>query len=399
MPDRQLALELDRALAGEDAGLEARELAALLVAAAEPARFEVPDAEIEAALARTRPQRRVARRPRLVLAFAFAIALAAVAALVLRTPTEDVEAKAAAALDRTYYVVEDVRPARPGLFRATIVSGTVDPRRGLGHWTVSAGGDVLSETRVDGNSVVRWDARSNTLTYASSCRAFAAGCADVLDPVELYRRTLGSDTGEVRKTGGDWELTLRGAHVEQVVTVDGKTYLPTRIEWRDEGKLVSTVRIVTLDRHVAADPESFALAPHPGAKTRVLTVKGAPLRVVSVRAADVPRGALWLGPTYRGFPARAERVRFNTGSALRVYYGSTVVWNYGAVVPPEVAAARTGFAKTVALPSGVVVRVYFTDSGEIVSDVEAGRRRAAVVTDAGGKEDVLGAAASLRRAP
>jgi predicted Zn-dependent peptidase len=49
MPDRALALELDRALAGEDAGDEARELAALLVAAAEPARFTVADDELERA--------------------------------------------------------------------------------------------------------------------------------------------------------------------------------------------------------------------------------------------------------------------------------------------------------------------------------------------------------------
>ena len=215
--DRALALELDRALAGEDAADEARELAALLVAAAEPARFEVSDDEVDAALERvSRPHRRPVRRPRLALAFAVAVALAAAAALVLRTPSEDVEAKAASALDRTYFVVESVRPARPGLFRATVVSGTADPRRGLGHWTVSSGSDVLSETRVEGERATRWDAQSNTITIGESCEAFAAGCADVLDPVELYRRTLGSGTGELRKVGGDWEITLDGAHVQQI---------------------------------------------------------------------------------------------------------------------------------------------------------------------------------------
>jgi len=401
MPDSALALELDRALAGEDAADEARELAALLVAAVEPARFEVPQAEVEAALARAQPPRRapVRRRPRLAVAFAAALALAAAAALILRTPTEDVEAKAAAALDRTYFVVEDVRPARPGLFRPTVVAGTVDPRRALGHWTASSGGDVLTETRVEGDRVTRWDAASNTLTVAESCRAFASGCADILDPVELYRRTLGSGTGELRKVGGDWEITLDGAHVQQVVTVDGTTYLPTRIEWRDDGRPVSVVRIVTLDRHARADPGAFALKPHPGARVRHVDAAGKTVRVESARAVNVPRGALWLGPTWHGYPARAEQVRFNAGSALRIRYGPTSVWNYDEVVPPAVAAARAGFAKTATLPRGIVVRIYFTSEGAIVSDVELQRRRAAIVTAAGGKEDVLRGAEALTRAP
>jgi len=401
MPERALALELDRALAGEDAADEARELAALLVAASEPSRFEVPAAEVEAALVRAQPPRRapVRRRPRLVVAFAAALAVAAVAALVLHTPTADVEAKAAAALDRTYFVVEDVRPARPGLFRATVVSGTVDPSRGLGHWTASSGGDVLSETRVEGDRVTRWDAASNTLTTAESCSAFASGCADVLDPVELYRRTLGSGTGEIRRLRGGWEITLGGGRVEQIVTVDGKTYLPTRIEWRDDGRPVSVIRIVTLDRHARADAEAFALRPHPGARVRHLDATGKPVRVESTHAVDVPRGALWLGPTWNGFLPHAEQVRFSAGSALRIRYGPTTVWNYDKVVPPEVAAARVGFAKTATLPRGVVARIYFTDRGAIVSDVELQGRRAAIVTAAGGKEDVVGAAESLTRAP
>jgi hypothetical protein len=402
MPDSALALELDRALAGEDAAEEARELAALLVAAAAPARFDVEEAEVEAGLARVRPPRRapVRRRRRLAVAFAAALALAAAAALVLRTPTEDVEAKAAAALDRTYFVVEDVRPARPGLFRPTVVAGTVDPRRGLGHWTASSGGDVLTETRVEGDRVTRWDAASNTVTFAESCSALASGCADVLDPVELYRRTLGSGTGEIRKVGDDWELTLGGGRrVEQVVTVDGKTYLPTRIEWRDDGRPVSIVRIVTLDRDTRADQAAFALQPHPGARVRHLDAAGKPVRVESARAVEVPRGALWLGPTWRGYPARAEEVRFNAGTALRIRYGPTTVWNYDEVVPPAVAAAQTGFAKTATLPRGIVARIYFSDRGAIVSDVEWQGRRAAIVTAAGGKEDVVGAAESLTRAP
>jgi hypothetical protein len=399
MPDRALALELDRALAGEDAVDEARELAALLVAAAAPARFDVAADEVEAAFGHVRPVRRASRRPRLALAFAVALVLAALAALVLRAPSEDVEAKAADALEHTYYVSERVRPARPGLFQPTDVTGIADPRRGLGHWTVSSGGGVDVETRVEGDQVMRYDAASNTLTLADSCRAFASGCADVLDPVELYRRTLGSGNGAVRKRGDDWRLTLRGAHVDQIVTIDGKTYLPTRIEWRDDGRLVSTVEIVTIDRHIRASIDDFALQPHPGARVRHLTATGAPVKREGATIVRTPRGALWLGRSWQGFPPHAEQVQFNAGRALRIAYGPVAVWNYSTFVPPEVAAARVGFAKVIPLSGGGVARIYFSERGAVVADVERGGRRAAVVTSARGKIDVFRAAEALRTAP
>ena len=55
MSERSLAVELDRALAGAPAGHEARELAALLVAAAEPSAFDVTGFEVDAGLARATP--------------------------------------------------------------------------------------------------------------------------------------------------------------------------------------------------------------------------------------------------------------------------------------------------------------------------------------------------------
>jgi hypothetical protein len=400
MSDTFLASELDRALAGEDAADEARELAALLVAAAQPARFDIADDELERRLALVRPPRPAHRRPRLVLAFAAAVALAAAAALFLRTPSDDVEAKAARALDRTYYVTEQVRPARTGLFRPTEITGLVDPRRSLGHWRVYDGAELVSETRVEGDRVTRYDARSHTLTVAESCRALASGCAEVLDPVELYRRTLGSGTTAARKQGDDWRLTLRGgADVEQVVTVDGKTYLPTRIESRDDGRLVSTVRIVTLEREPGARPEDFALGDHPGARVRYVAANGEPVRAESARPIHVPADALWLGPTYGGYPARAEEVRFNAGTAVRIAYGPIAVWNYDRFVPPALAAARGTLAKTVTLESGALARIYFGSTGALVSDVELDGRRAGVVSAAAGKEDVVRATELLRRTP
>ena len=93
-----LAAELDRALAGQPAGSEARQLASLLVAASGPARFEVADVELERALARTaRPRPR--RRPKLLpgLPLAAAAAAAVLLAWQLQTPGIDVQARAARA--------------------------------------------------------------------------------------------------------------------------------------------------------------------------------------------------------------------------------------------------------------------------------------------------------------
>jgi hypothetical protein len=396
--DRALALELDRALAGEDAGAEARELATLLTLAAEPARFEVAGDEVERALAHVRPVAPRRARARLAIAFAVALVLAAAAALVLRTPGNDVQAKAAAAIEHTFFVVEEIRPARQGLFPPATSSGYVDARTGRAHWRVTSGGALVSETLVEGSRVERYDAADDTLTVASSCRAFASGCADVLDPLDLYRRALESGSTRVEKAGDDWRLTLRGvSDVEQIVTVDGATYLPKLIEWREGGRPVSTVRFVTLERVGTPTGDEFALDDHPGARVRQLTASGAPVRVLSERATEVPSGAYWLGPEFDGRRALAFAVETTGGDALRIEYGPTVVWNYDTYLPDDVIAARTGIAKVFTLPQGGVARSYFNASGLVVADVEIGGRRVAVVTP--GKTDIFPAAQALRRTP
>jgi hypothetical protein len=400
--DRALALELDRALAGEDAGLEARELAALLLAAAEPARFAVADDEVERALAvaRPAPRRRPRPRPRIVLAFAVALLIATAAALVLRTPGDDVEAKAARALGHAFFVVEEIRPAQPGLFPPTVSSGYSDPQSGRGHWRVTSGGTLVSETAIDGSGrVQRYDAGDDTLTVAESCSAFASGCADVLDPLELYRRALESGTTKVERDGDGWRLTLRGAgDVEQVVSIDGTTYLPTRIEWREHGRPVSSVRFVTLERAGSPDDQQFTMDPHPGATLRQLSANGARVRVLSERPAEVPAGAYWLGESYDGVTPNAFAVHTTAGDALRVEYGPLTVWNYDDYLPAEIVAASAGAAKVFPTSSGDgTVRAYFNPGGLVVADVEIGGRRVAVVGPE--KTDIIGAAETLRRKP
>jgi hypothetical protein len=307
----------------------------------------------------------------------------------------DVRTQAARAIAHTFYTVEEIRPARPGLFAPTTSTGYLDPVRGRGHWHVTSGGKPVSETVVEGARVRRYDVADDTLTVAASCRAFASGCAEVLDPLDLYRRALASGTSQTAQAGADWQLTIRGvADVEQVVTVDGTTYLPKLIEWRENGAPVSTVRIAALEQR-AAGPDTFRLDPHPTARVRLLTATGAPVRVLSTRAAAVPRGAYWLGRVYGGRTAHGVSVRTTAGTALRIDYGPVVVWNYDDYLPPDVVAATTGFAKTFPLPQGGVARTYFNASGFVVADVEIGGRRVAVVTR--GKVDVFRAAQQLRR--
>src|SRR5439155_263010 len=100
MSDRALADELVRALDGEAAGDEARALAALLAAAAEPASFAVTEDEVDSALARVALPRRDVR-PHLIRVGVAAAVVAAVAVLAFlpRTPGGDVQARAALAVD------------------------------------------------------------------------------------------------------------------------------------------------------------------------------------------------------------------------------------------------------------------------------------------------------------
>jgi hypothetical protein len=392
-----LALDLDRALAGEEAGDEARALAALLVAAAEPARFDVTDEELEHALRGVRPAARMRRRRRLlpVVGFATAVAAATVVAWLVRTPGSDVQAKAARALNGTFFVVEEVRS---GLFPATDVSGYVDGRTGRAHLRVSrtTGGFVAETVLHPDGTVERWLARSNTTTYAPSCTVLPGGCAEALDPLDLYLRAV--DRAHVRRLAGAYELTIRADRVEQVVTVDARTFLPRRIEWRQDGRRVSVTRFVALERQRRpVRPEAWALSGHPGARVVQLTSHGERVRVLSVRPSRVTPGARWLGPRYDGRAARVEEVQLTGGSAVRIAYGPLVVWNYTTVVPPAVLQLRGTPAKIFQIPGGIV-HASFAAGGGVVADASFADGNTAVLSRQGEKIDTIRAVQQLRRA-
>ena len=401
MADELLAVELDRALAGESTSSEARRLASLLVAASDPARFEVADAELEQALARTArpPARR--RRPTLVpsIALAAAAAVAAIVAWQLRTPGTDVQAQAARAVDATFFVVEEVRPATQGAFPPTTISGYVDGRTGMVHARISSSSGVAAETVVKANGTVeRWVSSSNTVTVAPSCRELEAACADLLDPFALYVRAVESTGITTRRDGASYRVTLRRGRVEETAVIDASSFMPRRIEWRQNGRLYSVTRIAALERQaLPVSQDAWELSPHPGARVVQLNARGQRVRVLSVVPGTLGRGDLWLGPSFEGHPARVDAVRLTGGSATRIRYGPLVVWDYRDVAPPAVAQNRVLPAKVFAIPGGGVVHAYFGESATVVAEAEFGDRNAAVVSTGGDKEAAIRAVQQLRR--
>ena len=397
--ERGLAQELDRALAGEDVGNEARELAALLVAVVEPARFDVPDAELERALLAALPVRRARRRPLRALVLAAAVTGVVAATWLARTPGVDVQAQAARALDATFFVVEQVRPAHRGLFPVTDISGFIDGRTGRAHMRLSSASGLSAETlvRADGR-VERWVAGTGTISFASSCAALPGGCDEALDPLTLYLRTVEGGAATTARVGSDYVLTIRGAHVEERVTVDGRTYLPRRIEWRQDGRLVSTASFLALERQrVPLSPDTWSLEPHSGARIVQFDQAGRRVRVLTVRPGRIRPGVRWLGPSYSGYRAQVSVVSLTGGQAIRIAYGPLVVWDYRTVVPPAVLQARNAPAKVFAIPGGIV-HAYFGLGDTVVADASFGSESTAVVSTEGQKVDALRAVQALHRA-
>jgi len=394
--ERTLAMELDRALAGEAAADEARELAALLVAAAEPARVPVTDAELERALRATRPglapKRRWRVSPLLVAPAAVAAAAVVAAVLLVRGPGSAVQARAARAVDATFFVVERIRPARPSLFPATDVSGYVDGRNGRAH--VRTG--LSAETVVRSNGAVeRWTAAGNVITFAPTCTVLPGGCSESLDPLALYLRTIETKGVRARRTHAGYELTLRWGRVEQTVVVDAVKYLPLRILSRQDGKLVSTTTFVVLERQTApVSGDAWVMSSHPGARVVELTPRGRRVRVESVSPARPTAGLRWLGPAYEGSRAKVAEVRLTGGRAMRIRYGELDVWNYRRVAPPATLQGRTGAAKVFAFDGGVV-HAYFGPSQSQVAVASFGDRNVAVVSRSGDKIDAVRAVMRL----
>jgi hypothetical protein len=399
MSERALAADLERALAGAPAGEEARALAALLVAATEPSSFDVASSEVEAALGRTAPaspRRRFARPLR--IGAVVAVAATAAALFFPHTAGQGVQARAAVAVDATYFVNADVVSARPGLFPATEVTGYVDGRFGRARVDVFSGGKPIAETLVRANgSVERWLARTNTIVVAPSCAALPGGCGETFDPLGLYVRSVESSRAKVRHLDGEYELTLAAGRVEQVVRISAKTYLPRQIEWRQDGHLVATIRFAMLQRTRTRSETEWSLAPHEKAKVVELTADGRRVRIESVSPSTPSSAIRWLGPSYGGARAKVEEVALTGGTATRITYGRLVVWNYGSVAPPAVLEGRVPAEKVFALRGGAIVHAFFGSEARQVAIVSYGATNVGIVSTTGDHVDVVRAAQQLTR--
>ena len=124
-----------------------------------------------------------------------------------------------------------------------------------------------------------------------------------------------------------------------------------------------------------------------------------PVRARSETPIAVPRGVLWLGPSYRGNAARATRVRFEEGTVVKIDYQLLAVWNYRAFVPPPVVAAESTAVQTYPLRTGGTARFYLGPRGTAVVEVDKGGRTAALVSRYAGKVDLVEASQQVRTKP
>jgi hypothetical protein len=426
--ERMLAERLDRVLDGrERPDGELVALASVLERAAAPARIEVSEEEVERALGVVRPKvRRPARLPRLRPALgglALAGAVAAVLAVVLtRGSPLHVEGRALAALggqSSILRVIERVEPTKPGTFPPAVRVGWIDAQGARMRWDEYVRGRLAAKTLLEHGRVSRYLVADRVVFVATSCTAFASGCAELVDPLEVYRRALEQGTAHTSRTtyANRPALVLvlpiqtlpDALRIEQRVTIDASTYLPLVIQW--------------IERPVGGEPRSFSRTivkrvreiPPAGAAqafqldaTGVRVVQrvapGRGLRKLSERglsraqAAAVLPGLLWLGPANFGQPYTAiDEIRWNAGTAYRIRYGRQLtVWNYDRLVPPVIASSRYTPAKIIPLPDGRIGRFYVSRYGQVVLEVEGANRSIALIGPQFGKESFFEAIRHIR---
>ena len=423
--ERDLARALAAVLDGvEPAVGEAGALASVLSRAAASARIDVPEAEVERALARSRPLEATRARKRrvrlgLVLAGAAAAAAAAVALVILspfsRAPGLDVTARAAQALgaaDTVLAVTERVRPAEEGTFQESARLGWLDLSEGRAHWTLQVGGRRVAETLVEPGEVRHFLPHQNVVIEASSCAAFATGCSELVDPIAFYREALAAADGtDVTKTVVDGRPAYRlvlpvqslpdAARIEQVAYIDAETYLPLRFVWRDvpdQGppRPFAIIDVVSLRILPRDEAPAGAFTLEVPSNVEVISredagaVTGADELTLD-EARQLEPGLLWLGPEYEGRSLEGiEKVELEGGTAYRLRYGDDLtVWNYTTAVPPDIAARRNGPTKIVPLEGGGVARFYADPSGRAIGELEGAERSAAIVAPDLEKVDVF----------
>jgi hypothetical protein len=419
MPDRRLAQELARVLDGTPTtAAEAERLAALLRGAADVARFDVPDDEVQRRLGALRPtrplvRRRHPRRPRLVAAALLAVAVAVVAAaLLLRggAPGVDVGGQALAAVASrpgVLLVNEEVRLGRQAAQRQVMWTDRRGDRVRLERLD-QFGRPALEVVAVPGH-YVRYDVGAGTAVVASSCNAVASGCAELVDPIGFYRaalqRSAVRDIAQITfHDAPAYVFTVPvqtapgGTRVEQRVIVDAASFLPRRIEWRDRTGTVASIRVDGI-AHETADAATFTIDLPENVRTRQIDGTGHTVRILSRRAVSqrearrAVTAARWLGPQAL---VRITLLQLTGGVAVRADYQNGVsVWSYAGRVPPPLIEAALAPGKVVDENNTIV---HFSSAhGLLIAERDLPGLAVAVTAPHLSKADLLSTALHLRR--
>jgi len=390
----ELKEELKLAGAAPD---EAVQLAALLERAAEPARIDVPPAEIERALARVSPRRRRAwTRPGIAAAAAAAAAIV-VALLVLPSRQQSVQARAVAALgdeNTVLHVREIVTSTLGGETRDV----WFDPARGRARWTeLAPDNTVIAETLVEPGRFDREIAGEVHIT-GRSCSSIAAGCSELLDPVSRYREVLRDTHVRAVRSSFAGRRTYRlvlplQAGLQQVAYVDAETFLPRRLEWVERGSVVSTIDITDVRSVPRANAPPSAFARPEGGRVVAIAPAG---KLDSVRRLTLAQARalrpFWLGA--RGLRSFVQRRYANGSLVVARYSGDLEVWTYDRAVPVELLAPRLQETKTLDVDGKPAT--FFEAAGRAVV-VRDGSPSVAVVERFATKEEIFGAFGRVER--
>jgi hypothetical protein len=421
--ERELAARLALVLDGEPAAEpEVASLAAVLERATEPARFAVPDAEVERALAGARPRllrgRERPNRPRRIVVAVAGVAVVAAGVLAVtlsNLPGVDIEGKALAALDGggILRVDERIVPARRGTFPPSERMTWIDQRGGRLYSIHFVGGNTAEITLVEPGRIYRYEPQRNLVVTGRDCRALEGGCP--IDPVAFYRRALLAPGGvryEKTHVRGRpaYRLTLPiqklpgAVSVEQRALVDAKTFRPLRIVWLERRgtaplRPVSIIRFTSVV-HIPRDSTElqgiFVLRLPQGTHIVQRRAPGRSLRLVGTRALSLSEARRvqaplhWLGRSFDGRRLQGiERIRWNAGIAYRLRYRGLTVWNYRSVIPPDLVAGRIGAEPKVVPFLHGVARFYGSRSGRLVLELDTRGRSVAVVAPDLYKEQLL----------
>jgi len=278
----------------------------------------------------------------------------------------------------------------------------------------------VDETLDRRGAITRYDPATRSAILTSSCRGLATGCATAVDPIAVYRQALLRVAAASART-----VTFRGrsayrfwlpvtrladaTRIAQVVTLDARTLLPERIEWRAVGASGRTRTIAVIDVGAVtvlgrdlAPADAFTLPLPRGTAITQLAPSGRPVRLVSVSRLTVAQARalrpalLWLGGRDRGFPLTAITLyRYDGGVAVLMRYGPLRVWNYGPVIPPPLVGDLTVPVKQ--FPLGArTARLYATTGGVFAVETDRAGGTVAILAPARRSGAAVSAIARLR---